>query len=144
VGELTGGWGKFIEGMMEPSVLRWVKEDLKLKLKEISRNKELYQDGKSVGEIDLFIEGIKEDGSLLLVIVEVKSIFESSDMRIFKEFLAYLYEYLPSRYKDAPAIVAIAAIRFGNDVKRDALSGLYVFKPKDSIMKLTPPLSLRF
>jgi predicted RecB family endonuclease len=52
--------GKFIEGMMEPSVLRWVKEGLKLTLKEVARNKELYQDGKSVGEIDLFMEGERE------------------------------------------------------------------------------------
>jgi hypothetical protein len=140
VGELTGGWGKFIEGMMEPSVLRWVKEGLKLTLKEVARNKELYQNGKSVGEIDLFMEGVREDGSSLLVIVEAKSSFESSDMRTFKELIAHLYEYLPPRYKDTPAIVAIAATRFGDGVKRDALrSGLYVFESEDSVMKVTVP-----
>jgi hypothetical protein len=140
VGDLTGGWGKFIEGMMEPSVLRWVKEELRLKLKEVARNKELYQDGKLVGEIDLFIEGIREDGSMLLIIIEAKSSFESSDIRAFKELSANLYEYLPSRYKDTPAIAAIASTRFGNGVKADALkSGFYVFEPEDSIMKVISP-----
>jgi hypothetical protein len=34
----------------------------------------------------------------------------------------------------------IAATRFGNGVKKDALRwGLYVFEPEDSIMKVTAP-----
>jgi hypothetical protein len=139
VGELTGGWGKFIEGMMEPSVIRWVKEDLKLRIRKLMREVVLYEDERVVGEIDLFIDGYRKDDARLIAVVEAKSSFESSDMRRFKELLSKFFDYLPD-YRDASILIAIAATRFGDGVKRDALrSGLYVFEPEDSIMKVTTP-----
>jgi hypothetical protein len=138
VGDLTGGWGKFIEGMMEPSVIRWVREDLRLLIQKITRNMELYEDGDVVGEIDLLIDG-KSDGGRTIVVVEAKSSFESTDMRGFKELLNNFFDYLPE-CRDAGVVGVIAATRFGNGVKKDALrSGLYVFEPEDSIMKVTSP-----
>jgi hypothetical protein len=138
VGELTGGWGRFVEGMMEPSVIKWVKEDLKLVIQKITRNMELYEDGNVVGEIDLLIDG-ESDGERVIVVVEAKSSFESTDMRRFKELLNKFFAYLPE-CKDAGVVGVIAATRFGNGVKKDALRwGLYVFEPEDSIMKVTAP-----
>jgi hypothetical protein len=140
VGNLTDGWGKLIEGLVEPSAIRLAKE-LGIKVKGVLRRVEKILDTRKV-EVDIIIEGIKEDRSTLLV-VDIKSNYEPSDMKDFLDWYKDFFDFFDN-YRTYEVLTAIAAVRFGKGVDIFALkSGFYVMIPEDNIMKINSPKKVK-
>jgi hypothetical protein len=136
VGELTGGWGKFVVGLSEPAIRKCL-EDIGFEVYGIDSppprriNKKEY-------EVDL-LSVASYNGMRVVLVFEVKSYINQQKFESFKERLKAFREFF-FEYKDMPLIGGVAAVRFAKGVKEQAQSeGFYVFGVKEEVMKLLNP-----
>jgi hypothetical protein len=134
VGDLTDGWGKFVEGLVAPSVPIIFRE-LGIDIFSLSPRTKRYKDGREL-EIDILCLGKDKNGKDLAIITEVKSDVSSKDI---DNFLCDIQEfkYFFDEYKGRGIVGVIAGIKFGKGVQKYAeRCGLYILGPSDEMMKL--------
>jgi hypothetical protein len=137
VGKMTNGWGKFVEGMIEPSCVK-LAESLGIKVKKIHRRIEAYYGDEEI-EADILIVGSSRDGKGRILVVEAKSHFEPDDMQYFLSWFVRFFEFF-DEYKGYEVMGVVASPRFGNGVEKYAQrQGLWVLCASGDIMRLVNP-----
>jgi len=132
VGDLTDGWGKFVLGLSEPSILSSLKE-LGFNLLEAYSPSIRTRDGREY-EIDILCPAI-ENGKIKVIVIETKSSFTQKKVKDFiaklKEFKNFYPEYISSK-----VFAGIAGVRLTKEVKLLSEEyGLYLFSVKEGMMK---------
>jgi hypothetical protein len=136
VGDLTDGWGKFVEGLVEPAAVELAGK-LGLKVNRVYRRVQARKGDRQI-EVDIIIEGRKDERGILLV-VEAKSHFEPDDMQDFLLWFSDFFEFFDI-YRDYEVMGVVASPRFGNGVDRYAQKeGLWVLVPSENTMKVSNP-----
>jgi uncharacterized protein YoxC len=136
VGDLTDGWGKFVEGLVEPAVVELANK-LGLKVNRVYRRVQTRKDNRQI-EVDIIIEGRKDKRGILLV-VEAKSHFEPDDMQDFLSWFLDFFEFFDI-YRDYEVMGVVASPRFGDGVDKYAQKeGLWVLLPSENTMKISNP-----
>jgi len=132
VGDLTDGWGKFVLGLSEPSILSSLKE-LGFNLLEAYSPSIRTRNGREY-EIDILCPAI-ENGKINVIVIETKSSFTQKKVKDFiaklKEFKNFYPEYISSK-----VFAGIAGVRLTKEVKPlSEKYGLYLFSIKEGMMK---------
>lgn len=131
VGALADGWGKFVEGLVAPSISTIFKK-LGIKIDDISQRRKRYQNGK-VMEVDILALGKKGQKEVVFV-VEVKSSLESRDVDEFIKELSNFCKFF-TEYSGREVYGVVAGVRFGNGAEKYAENnGLYVLAPSGETM----------
>lgn len=134
VGELTDGWGKFVEGLVAPSIPQIFKS-LGINVFDISPRRTRQKNGNEM-EIDVLCIGKKQDGKKLVMITEVKSNLQVKDIDEFLDRLKEFKDFF-DEYKNDDVIGIVSGMRFDDDSQRYAEKhGLYVLTQSGNIMKL--------
>ena len=124
---LTTRWGRFVEELVEPAVLRLFQEK-GIDVKEVHPRTRTKRQGLAM-EIDILAVDDTE-----LVLVECKSRLSKDDVDEFLEKLARFKDAFP-HYKTYQAYGAVAGIEINEGIDRYAYrQGLFVIKPSgDSV-----------
>jgi len=146
ISRLTGSWGEFVEGMIEPSAIKFM-EQKGFKVVGVYPEAKVSRDGENA-EYDLFlvcekkIKSRKKEKVILLVSAKTK--VSSRDVDELLEDMKKFFFFL-EQYRGFKLIGAIAGIRFGKGADIYALrSGLIVMKPAGEIMQIHEPKKIRF
>ncbi|MEW6686528.1 MAG: DUF3782 domain-containing protein [Candidatus Edwardsbacteria bacterium] len=131
VGNLTDGWGKFVEGLVEPSVFQlFTQFDI-----DISRTYQRVRtrlNGREL-EIDILCEG-KKKGKEVVLAVEVKSSLGIRDIKNYLKRLDEFFEFFP-KYRGESLIGIVSGIRLSKGAVEFAESkGLYILAPSGETM----------
>ena len=122
VDALTSRWGRFVEELVEPAVLRLFQEK-GIDVKEVYPRARTKRQGTAM-EIDILAVDDTE-----LVLVECKSRLSKDDVDDFIEKLARFKESFP-HYQNYQAYGAVAGIEINEGIDRYAYQkGLFVIKP---------------
>jgi hypothetical protein len=122
VDSLTTRWGRFVEELVEPAVLRLFQEK-GIDIKEVYPRARVKRQGIAM-EIDIL-----EVDDTDLVVVECKSRLSKDDVDEFIEKLSRFKIAFP-HYKDYRAYGAVAGIEINEGIDRYAYKkGLFVIKP---------------
>ena len=119
VDDLTGKWGKFVEGMVAPAC-KTLFADRNIPVHKVLQRVQAEYDGRSM-EIDILVvnEGY-------VVLVEVKSTLKVDDVREQLERLGQFREFFPE-YADKQVLGAVAGIVIEEQADRFAYrEGLFV------------------
>jgi hypothetical protein len=138
VSHLTGSWGRFVEGLVEPSAINFAKKKWG-KVIEIHPRLKISRNGKNA-EYDLVIVSEKE----FMFLVSAKANVSSQDI---DELLFDMdnFFYFLGRYKGYKLAGAIAGMGFGKGVDKYAYKkGLIVMKPANDVMKIIQPKNMKF
>ena len=129
VDSLTSRWGRFVEELVEPSVLELF-EAKGIDVKEIYPRARVKRQGIAM-EIDIL--AVDETD---LVLVECKSRLSEDDVDEFLEKLSRFKEAFP-HYNNYQAYGAIAGIEINEGIDRYAYrQGLFVIKPAGNTVKI--------
>ena len=112
IGDLTGKWGQFVEGMVAPAVIRLFAER-GIVVTDIARQFER-QRGDDGIEIDIFAKNGE-----YVILIEVKSTLGVDDVNEHLERMAKFARLFPE-YHDLKAIGAVAGIIIPKNVARYA------------------------
>jgi predicted nuclease with TOPRIM domain len=146
ISRLTGSWGEFVEGMIEPSSIKFM-EEKGFKVVGVYPEAKVSRDGENA-EYDLYLvcekpnKNNKKEKVILLVSAKTKVSSKDVDelLEDMKKFFFFLEEY-----KGYKLMGAIAGIRFGKGADIYALrSGLIVMKPAGEVMQIQEPKKIRF
>jgi predicted nuclease with TOPRIM domain len=148
ISRLTGSWGEFVEGMIEPSAIKFM-EEKGFKVVQVHQEAKVSRNGMNA-EYDLYLvceksnknNNNKKDKVILLVSAKTKVSSKDVDelLEDMKNFFFFLEEY-----KGYKLMGAIAGIRFGRGADIYALrSGLIVMKPAGEVMQIQEPKKIRF
>ena len=146
ISRLTGSWGEFVEGMIEPSAIKFM-EEKGFKVVGVYPEAKVSRDGENA-EYDLYLvcekpnKNNKKEKVILLVSAKTKVSSKDVDelLEDMKNFFFFLEEY-----KGYKLMGAIAGIRFGRGADIYALrSGLIVMKPAGEVMQIQEPKKIRF
>ncbi len=146
ISRLTGSWGEFVEGMIEPSSIKFM-EEKGFKVVQVHQEAKVSRDGENA-EYDLYLvcekpnKNNKKEKVILLVSAKTKVSSRDVDelLEDMKNFFFFLEEY-----KGYKLMGAIAGIRFGRGADIYALrSGLIVMKPAGEVMQIQEPKKIRF
>jgi predicted nuclease with TOPRIM domain len=146
ISRLTGSWGEFVEGMIEPSAIKFM-EEKGFKVVGVYPEAKVSRDGENA-EYDLYLvcekpnKNNKKEKVILLVSAKTKVSSKDVDelLEDMKNFFFFLEEY-----KGYKLMGAIAGIRFGKGADIYALrSGLIVMKPAGEVMQIQEPKKIRF
>jgi predicted nuclease with TOPRIM domain len=146
ISRLTGSWGEFVEGMIEPSSIKFM-EEKGFKVLQVHPEAKVSRNGMNA-EYDLYLvcekpnKNNKKEKVILLVSAKTKASSKDVDelLEDMKNFFFFLEEY-----KGYKLMGAIAGIRFGRGADIYALrSGLIVMKPAGEVMKIQEPKKIRF
>jgi predicted nuclease with TOPRIM domain len=147
ISRLTGSWGEFVEGMIEPSAIKFM-EEKGFKVLQVHQEAKVSRNGMNA-EYDLFLvceksnkKNNKKEKVILLVSAKTKVSSRDVDelLEDMKNFFFFLEEY-----KGYKLMGAIAGIRFGKGADIYALrSGLIVMKPAGEVMQIHEPKKIRF
>lgn len=122
VDSLTSPWGRFVEELVEPAVLRLFQEK-GIDIKEVYPRARVKRQGIAM-EIDILAVDDTD-----LVVVECKSRLSKDDVDEFIEKLTRFKIAFP-HYKNYQAYGAVAAIEINDGIDRYAYKkGLFVIKP---------------
>ncbi len=137
VEDVSNGYGRFLEGMVFPSAVKYF-FDAGFKIESASSEKKLFREDKSVlAEYDAFIES-RLNGKRYVLIGEAKSYCEKKDVADFIDRIKRIRE--KREFDDVIGLGFIAAANYGKGAKEYAISeGLYVFKVADDVMKIEVP-----
>jgi sugar-specific transcriptional regulator TrmB len=125
VGQLTDGWGKFVEGLVEPSIQLF--KERGIEIDTVYQRPQVSKDGKTF-ELDLLAVG-KMHKKDVVVVIEVKSDFRISDVKEWEEKLKKFFYFFPI-YRNFQLVSVIAGVRFSKGVKEYAQEkGFYVLVP---------------
>jgi predicted nuclease with TOPRIM domain len=146
ISRLTGSWGEFVEGMIEPSSIKFM-EEKGFKVLQVHQEAKVSRNGMNA-EYDLYLvcekpnKNNKKEKVILLVSAKTKVSSKDVDelLEDMKNFFFFLEEY-----KGYKLMGAIAGIRFGKGADIYALrSGLIVMKPAGEVMQIQEPKKIRF
>jgi predicted nuclease with TOPRIM domain len=146
ISRLTGSWGEFVEGMIEPSSIKFM-EEKGFKVLQVHQEAKVSRNGMNA-EYDLYLvcekpnKNNKKEKVILLVSAKTKVSSKDVDelLQDMKNFFFFLEEY-----KGYKLMGAIAGIRFGKGADIYALrSGLIVMKPAGEVMQIQEPKKIRF
>jgi predicted nuclease with TOPRIM domain len=147
ISRLTGSWGEFVEGMIEPSAIKFM-EEKGFKVVGVYPEAKVSRNGMNA-EYDLYLvcekpnkKNNKKEKVILLVSAKTKVSSKDVDelLEDMKNFFFFLEEY-----KGYKLMGAIAGIRFGKGADIYALrSGLIVMKPAEEVMQIQEPKKIRF
>ena len=129
VDALTTRWGRFVEELVEPAVLRLFQEK-GIDVKEVYPRARTKRQGAAM-EIDILAIDDTE-----LVLVECKSRLSKDDVDEFLEKLSRFKISFP-HYKDYQAYGAVAGIEINEGIDRYAYQkGLFVIKPSGEVVAI--------
>lgn len=134
IGELTDGWGKFVEGLVEPSISVLFKK-FGLKVYKIFQRASASVNGKNM-EIDILAIARDRKGKDVVLVTEVKSNLTQREIDKIIKTLQQFLEFFPE-YKNNKIIGIAAGIRLQKGIglygeKR----GIYVLAPSGEYMKI--------
>ncbi|MEW6095625.1 MAG: hypothetical protein AB1567_03745 [bacterium] len=135
VGDLTDGWGKFVEGLVAPSIPK-VFKILDIDVFDISTRRTRRKNGNEL-EVDILCLGRRQDGKEVVLVAEVKSDLQSKHIDEFVTEELPEFKKFFDEYQDKELIGIVAGSRLGDGVKKYAEKlGLYILAPSGNIMKL--------
>ena len=135
IGELTDGWGKFVEGIAEPSVLRAIRK-MGYKVLTVSKYVDVLENGKKKTDFDLLIQTLKGKKRKYVFVVEVKSYINTEDIKEFEKHLMKFSNYFPLIKADG-VLGVLAGARYQEGAETyGRRKGFFVFVPSDGMMKL--------
>jgi hypothetical protein len=152
VSRLTGSWGEFVEGMIEPSAIKFM-EEKGFKVIGIYPEAKVSRDGENA-EYDLYLICEKSNNNKskgnnnrkkekVILLVSAKTKVSSRDVDELLEDMRKFFFFL-EQYKGFKLIGAIAGIRFGKGADLYALrSGLIIMKPAGEVMEIHEPKKLK-
>jgi uncharacterized coiled-coil protein SlyX len=152
VSRLTGSWGEFVEGMIEPSAIKFM-EEKGFKVIGIYPEAKVSRDGENA-EYDLYLICEKSNNNKskgnnnrkkekVILLVSAKTKVSSRDVDELLEDMRKFFFFL-EQYKGFKLIGAIAGIRFGKGADLYALrSGLITMKPAGEVMEIHEPKKLK-
>jgi len=152
VSRLTGSWGEFVEGMIEPSAIKFM-EEKGFKVIGIYPEAKVSRDGENA-EYDLYLVCEKSNNNKnkgnnnrkkekVILLVSAKTKVSSRDVDELLEDMRKFFFFL-EQYKGFKLIGAIAGIRFGKGADLYALrSGLITMKPAGEVMEIHEPKKLK-
>ncbi|MCX7734973.1 MAG: hypothetical protein N2254_09490 [bacterium] len=138
VKRITDSWGRFVEGMVEPSVIKFL-EAQGFKILEILPRAKFSKNGKNK-EYDLIVVCNKNS----VFMISAKTHASSKDV---KELLLDMKElsFFGQRYEGMKLYGIIAGMSYGKGADVFALrSGLYVMKASGEIMHVQTPKKVKF
>jgi DNA-binding PadR family transcriptional regulator len=148
ISRLTGSWGEFVEGMIEPSAIKFM-EQKGFKVIGVYPEAKVSRDGENA-EYDLFLVCEKKSNNSnrkkdkVILLVSAKTKVSSRDVDELLEDMKKFFFFL-EQYKGFKLMGAIAGIRFGKGADIYALrSGLIVMKPAGEVMQIQEPKKVRF
>jgi len=146
ISRLTGSWGEFVEGMIEPSAIKFM-EEKGFKVVGVYPEAKVSRDGENA-EYDLYLVCEKPNKNnkkeKVILLVSAKTKVSSKDVDELLEDMRKFFFFL-EEYKGYKLMGAIAGIRFGRGADIYALrSGLIVMKPAGEVMQIQEPKKIRF
>jgi predicted nuclease with TOPRIM domain len=146
ISRLTGSWGEFVEGMIEPSSIKFM-EEKGFKVVQVHQEAKVSRNGMNA-EYDLYLVCEKPNKNnrkeKVILLVSAKTKVSSKDVDELLEDMKKFFFFL-EEYKGYKLMGAIAGIRFGKGADIYALrSGLIVMKPAGEVMKIQEPKKIRF
>jgi predicted nuclease with TOPRIM domain len=148
ISRLTGSWGEFVEGMIEPSSIKFMGEK-GFKVVEVHSGDKVSKNGMNA-EYDLYLVCEKKPNKnnnkkeKVILLVSAKTKVSSKDVDELLEDMKNFFFFL-EEYKGYKLMGAIAGIRFGRGADIYALrSGLIVMKPAGEVMQIQEPKKIRF
>jgi uncharacterized coiled-coil protein SlyX len=146
ISRLTGSWGEFVEGLIEPSTIKYM-EEKGFKVVEVHQGAKVSRNGMNA-EYDLYLVCEKKSNNRkkdkVILLVSAKTKVSSRDVDELLEDMKKFFFFL-EQYKGFKLMGAIAGIRFGKGADIYALrSGLIVMKPAGEIMQIQEPKKIRF
>jgi predicted nuclease with TOPRIM domain len=147
ISRLTGSWGEFVEGMIEPSSIKFM-EGKGFKVIGVYPEAKVSRDGENA-EYDLYLVCEKKSNKnnkkeKVILLVSAKTKVSSKDVDELLEDMKNFFFFL-EEYKGYKLMGAIAGIRFGKGADIYALrSGLIVMKPAGEVMQIHEPKKIRF
>jgi ElaB/YqjD/DUF883 family membrane-anchored ribosome-binding protein len=153
ISRLTGSWGEFVEGMIEPSAIKFM-EEKGFKVVGVYPEAKVSRDGENA-EYDLYLVCVKSNNTKnkgnnnrkkekVILLVSAKTKVSSRDVDELLEDMRKFFFFL-EEYKGYKLMGAIAGIRFGKGADIYALrSGLIVMKPAEEVMQIQEPKKIRF
>jgi len=149
ISRLTGSWGEFVEGMIEPSSIKFM-EEKGFKVVEVHSGDKVSKNGMNA-EYDLYLVCEKKSNKnnnnkkeKVILLVSAKTKVSSKDVDELLEDMKNFFFFL-EEYKGYKLMGAIAGIRFGRGADIYALrSGLIVMKPAGEVMQIQEPKKIRF
>jgi predicted nuclease with TOPRIM domain len=152
VSRLTGSWGEFVEGMIEPSAIKFM-EQKGFKVVGVYPEAKVSRDGENA-EYDLYLVCEKSNNTKnkgnnnrkkekVILLVSAKTKVSSRDVDELLEDMRKFFFFL-EQYKGFKLIGAIAGIRFGKGADLYALrSGLIIMRPSGEVMEIHEPKKLK-
>ena len=149
ISRLTGSWGEFVEGMIEPSSIKFM-EEKGFKVVGVHSGDKVSKNGMNA-EYDLYLVCEKKSNKnnnnkkeKVILLVSAKTKVSSKDVDELLEDMKNFFFFL-EEYKGYKLMGAIAGIRFGKGADIYALrSGLIVMKPAGEVMQIQEPKKIRF
>jgi archaellum component FlaC len=147
ISRLTGSWGEFVEGMIEPSSIKFM-EEKGFKVLQVHQEAKVSRNGMNA-EYDLYLVCEKPNKNnnkkeKVILLVSAKTKVSSKDVDELLEDMKNFFFFL-EEYKGYKLMGAIAGIRFGKGADIYALrSGLIVMKPAEEVMQIQEPKKIRF
>jgi archaellum component FlaC len=147
ISRLTGSWGEFVEGMIEPSSIKFM-EEKGFKVLQVHQEAKVSRNGMNA-EYDLYLVCEKPNKNnnkkeKVILLVSAKTKVSSKDVDELLEDMKNFFFFL-EEYKGYKLMGAIAGIRFGKGADIYALrSGLIVMKPAEEVMQIHEPKKIRF
>jgi len=153
ISRLTGSWGEFVEGMIEPSAIKFM-EGKGFKVIGVYPEAKVSRNGMNA-EYDLYLVCVKSNNTKnkgnnnrkkekVILLVSAKTKVSSKDVDELLEDMRKFFFFL-EEYKGYKLMGAIAGIRFGKGADIYALrSGLIVMKPAGEVMQIHEPKKIRF
>ena len=153
ISRLTGSWGDFVEGMIEPSAIKFM-EEKGFKVVGVYPEAKVSREGKNA-EYDLYLVCEKSNNTKnkgnnnrkkekVILLVSAKTKVSSRDVDELLEDMRKFFFFL-EEYKGYKLMGSIAGIRFGRGADIYALrSGLIVMKTAGEVMQIQEPKKIRF
>jgi hypothetical protein len=153
ISRLTGSWGEFVEGMIEPSAIKFM-EEKGFKVVGVYPEAKVSREGKNA-EYDLYLVCEKSNNTKnkgnnnrkkekVILLVSAKTKVSSRDVDELLEDMRKFFFFL-EEYKGYKLMGSIAGIRFGRGADIYALrSGLIVMKTAGEVMQIQEPKKIRF
>jgi DNA repair ATPase RecN len=146
ISRLTGSWGEFVEGLIEPSTIKFM-EGKGFKVVEVHQGAKVSRNGMNA-EYDLYLVCEKKSNNRkkekVIFLVSAKTKVSSRDVDELLEDMKKFFFFL-EQYRGFKLMGAIAGMRFGKGADIYALrSGLIVMKPAGEVMQIQEPKKIRF
>ncbi|HID26698.1 MAG TPA: DUF3782 domain-containing protein [Methanosarcinales archaeon] len=133
IGKFTDGWGRFVEGIVAPSIPKLFFE-LGFVISETHHRAKSRKDGMEM-EIDLLALGKQKNKEFVLV-AEVKSTLKVGDVQEFIEELDHFFEFFEG-YRGKELIGIVCGVSLVKGVEKYAeREGLFVLSPSGDSMKI--------